>query len=185
MLSVLLYFLHSHSLFKMNHNKLKVDSTDRFYFWWAHFLSHLWWKAVYLSTLQWFIAAHSLPRSTLFTCYGNRESIVAAVLYIFVSHSHQQYLILAICKYWFNKSGQEKIMRRLTMNLCWLHISDHLYLIFYSHSLLSVSLGNNSQYRFTLLDAWQLMNFSYPAYGTTEEWWNPDSGAHVGGHVSL
>lgn len=29
------------------------------------------------------------------------------------------------------------------------------------------------------------MNISYPVCGTTEEWWNPDSGAGVGGHVSL
>lgn len=48
----------------------------------------------------------------------------------------------------------------------------------------SVSLCHGSHYRLTLLVGRRLMNFSFPAHGSTKEWWNPDSGACVGGHVS-
>lgn len=65
-----------------------------------------------------------------------------------------------------------------------LHISSHLHLVFNSHLSLTVSLAKNSHDRFTLLLARQLMIFSLVVYGATEEWCNPDSGAHVGGHVS-
>lgn len=48
----------------------------------------------------------------------------------------------------------------------------------------SVSLCHGSHYRLTLLVGRRLMNFSFPAHDSTQEWWNPDSGACVGGHVS-